>query len=205
MENNSEYFEDLRIIKKAMEESSRFLSLSGLSGVIAGITALAGAIFAVFSFLNGSFLLEEGSFSTENLKIRFLATAAVMLIVALGFAVYFSYRKSVSKNLKIWTPVSRRLLVNLFVPLLAGGFLALILYFRLQWEYVIPCMLIFYGLGLVNAGKFTFAEIFYLGLLEIVTGLLAALFPVYGILFWCFGFGFLHIIYGLVMYRKYER
>ena len=64
--------------------------------------------------------------------------------------------------------------------------------------------LIFYGLALLNAGKFTYGEIFYLGILEIITGLIAALLPSQGLIFWIVGFGILHIVYGLVMYRKYE-
>ena len=211
MESKSDYFEDLKIIKKVMEESSRFLSLSGLSGLFAGIIALAGAAFAVYSFLDGKVLLSGGFFSADkireldSLKIKLIAEALVVLVLALGVSVFFSYRRSVRKGLKIWTPVSKRLLLNLFVPLVTGGILIMILYFQHHWQLVIPSMLIFYGLGLVNAGKFTFNEVFYLGLLEIATGLLSAIFPVYGIIFWCFGFGLLHIIYGLAMYRKYER
>lgn len=194
-----------------MEESSRFLSLSGLSGLFTGLIALAGAAFAVYFFLDGKFLLPGGFLGTEkaaeldSLKIRLIAEAIIVLVLALGVSVFFSYRKATRKGLKIWTPVSRRLLVSLFVPLVTGGILILILYFQHSWTLIIPFMLIFYGLGLVNAGKFTFNEIFYLGLLEIMAGLLAAVFPAYGIIFWCFGFGLLHIIYGLAMYRKYER
>ena len=211
MEDKSEYFEDLKIIKKVMEESSRFLSLSGLSGVFTGIIALSGAAFAVYTFLDGKLLLSGGFFNAdkvgemESLKIKLIAEALVVLVLALGVSVFFSFRKSVRKGLKIWTPVSKRLLVNFFVPLVSGGILIMILYFGHHWQLIIPSMLIFYGLGLVNAGKFTFNEIFYLGLLEITAGLLSAIFPVYGIIFWCIGFGLLHIIYGLAMYRKYER
>jgi hypothetical protein len=71
-------------------------------------------------------------------------------------------------------------------------------------QLIIPCFLIFYGLGLVNAGKFTFGEIYYLGILEIITGLISAFIPGRGLIFWIFGFGILHIIYGLAVYRKYE-
>jgi hypothetical protein len=71
-------------------------------------------------------------------------------------------------------------------------------------QLIVPCFLIFYGLALVNAGKFTFGEIFYLGILQIVTGLVSAFVPGWGLIFWIFGFGVLHIIYGLAMYRKYE-
>jgi hypothetical protein len=211
MENKADYFEDLKTIKRVMEESSRFLSLSGLSGVFAGLIALAGAAIAVGVFMDGRILLKGGfiiadiAMEIDNLKIKLFTEAAIILVLAISIAVYFSYRKSVRKGLQIWTPVSKRLLINLFIPLVTGGFLILIFYFQHHWQLVIPSMLVFYGLGLVNAGKFTYSEVFYLGLVEILTGLLAAIFPVYGIIFWCFGFGLLHILYGLAMYRKYER
>jgi len=211
MENQSEYIEDLRVIKKVMEESSRFLSLSGLSGLFAGIIALAGVLTAVLVFFDGRFLLQGGYFAEQTaenllqLKIRLSVLALMVLILALGVSLWFSYRKSVRKGLSMWTPVSKRLLINLMVPLVTGGLLIVIFYFQYQWQLVIPSMLIFYGLALVGAGKFTYNDVFYLGLMEIITGIASVIFPVYGILFWCFGFGLLHIIYGLLLYRKYER
>lgn len=211
MENQSEYIEDLRVIKKVMEESSRFLSLSGLSGLFAGLIALAGALTAVFVFFDGKFLLVGGYFSEQTpegllqLKIRLSILAVMVLILALGVSLWFSYRKSVRKGLRMWTPVSKRLLINLMVPLVTGGLLIVIFYFQYNWQLVIPSMLIFYGLALVGAGKFTYNDVFYLGLIEIITGIASVILPVYGILFWCFGFGLLHIIYGMVLYRKYER
>jgi len=211
MENQSEYIEDLRVIKKVMEESSRFLSLSGLSGLFAGLIALAGVLTAVLVFFDGRFLLQGGYFAEQTaesllqLKIRLSVLALMVLILALGVSLWFSYRKSVRKGLSMWTPVSKRLLINLMVPLVTGGLLIVIFYFQYQWQLVIPSMLIFYGLALVGAGKFTYNDVFYLGLMEIITGIASVIFPVYGILFWCFGFGLLHIIYGLLLYRKYER
>jgi hypothetical protein len=210
MESKSDYFEDLKIIKKVMEDSSRFLSLSGLSGLFAGLIALAGAAIAIFAFLNGRMVLSTGYFNGLSphelniLKIKLMIDAFIVLLLAVGVSLYFSYRKSVTKGIKIWTPVSRRMLINFIVPLAAGGIFIIILYLQNYWQLVIPSMLIFYGLALVNAGKFTYNEVFYLGLIEITTGLLAALLPGYGIFFWALGFGLLHIIYGLIMYRKYE-
>jgi hypothetical protein len=129
----------------------------------------------------------------------------VVLVVALAVAVWFSYRKSVKNSLKMWTPVSRRMLVNLFVPIITGGVMIIIAIFHKDWSAIIPYMLIFYGLGLVNAGKFTYSEIFWLGIIEILTGVLSFALPACGLLFWCFGFGILHMVYGVAMYRKYER
>ncbi len=211
MDNKSNYSDDLKVIKKMMEESSRFLSLSGLSGVFAGLAAIAGGIAAHFIILKTKSSVIEGlliSLSLQEsgkMKSLLIADAFIVLLLALGGALYFSFRKSEKRGVKIWTPVSKRMLVNLFLPLIAGGFFILLLLSANQWLLIVPAMLIFYGLALVNAGKFTYDEIFYLGITEIITGLLAGLFQGSPLFFWIFGFGILHIGYGLFMYRKYER
>jgi hypothetical protein len=211
MDSQSEYIEDLRVIRKVMEESSRFLSLSGLSGLFAGMIALAGTAIAVFVFLKGRILITGDFFNDytaleiSSLKLKISLLAAIVLIAAIGLSSWLSYRKSIRKGLKIWTPVSKRFLANLLVPLVAGGILIVILYFRHDWSLILPAMLIFYGLALVSATKFTYSDIFYLGLIEVICGLAAAAFPSYAIILWATGFGLLHMVYGLLMYRKYER
>jgi hypothetical protein len=211
MENKADYFEDLKIIKKVMEESSRFLSLSGLSGVFAGLAALTGTAIAVWGFMHGRIILSAGYLDALSphdislLKIRLATDALIVLALAIGISLYFSYRKSVKNGTRIWTPVSRRLLTSLLVPLVAGGIFIIIVYIQNQWQLIIPAMLMFYGLSLVNAGKFTYNEVFYLGIIEIIVGLIAAVVPEYGIFLWALGFGLLHVIYGLIMFRKYER
>lgn len=118
MESKSDYFEDLKIIKKVMEDSSRFLSLSGLSGLFAGLVALAGAAVAIFAFLNSRMVLSAGYFNGLSphelniLKIKLMIDALIVLGLAVGVSLYFSYRKSVRNGIKIWTPVSRRLLIG---------------------------------------------------------------------------------------------
>jgi hypothetical protein len=202
MEVKSDYIEDLKVIKKVMEESSRFLSLSGLSGVFAGIIALLGSAAAYIFYLGG-----QGVLSAENIyahKTGMGIDALLVLVLAIAVSLYLSYRKSVRKGTGMWTPVSKRLLINLLIPLVTGGIFIIILCYQHNWQLIIPSMLIFYGIALVSAGKFTYNEVFYLGLSEILTGLLSALLPSYGLFFWAFGFGVLHIAYGLFLFRKYE-
>jgi hypothetical protein len=210
MESKQEYFEDLRTIRKIMEESSRFLSLSGLSGIFAGLAALAGGIIAFTVFLHNNFF-DNGEFyrslspgEMNTLKIQLFADALVVLVLAVGSSLLFSHRKSRKAGAKIWTPVSKRLLLSLLIPLVTGGIIILIFFFRGYFQFIIPSMLVFYGLALVSAGKFTYNEVFYLGLIEILTGIVTTLLPEYGMLFWCFGFGVLHLAYGVSMYRKYQ-
>jgi hypothetical protein len=199
MENNTSHLEDLKIIRKVMEESSRFLSLSGLSGIAAGIFALAGAAVAYFA------ILKNGDAGTSHGMHLLIIDGVIVLVLAIGISLFFSIRKSKKTGSQVWTPVSKRMLINLSIPLVTGGaFIIALLIFNYP-GLIVPAMLLFYGLALVNAGKFTFNEIFYLGLLEILTGLLCVFLPDFGIFFWAFGFGILHVTYGLIMYRKYER
>jgi hypothetical protein len=210
MENKADYSEDLKTIKKIMEESSRFLSLSGLSGLLAGLLAIAGGSLVNFGILKNKTFFTVGSLAScsadeiSSIKAQLITVALIVLFFALAGAFYFSVRKARHKGQRIWTPVSKRLLLNLCIPLIAGAFFILILYSESQWLLIVPAMLIFYGLALISAGKFTYNEVFYLGLAELLTGFLSAIFQEFSILFWILGFGFLHVAYGLFMYRKYE-
>jgi hypothetical protein len=210
MENNSKSIEDIKTIRRIMEESSRFLSLSGLSGVFAGAFAIAGALVACFLILNNGSIHYDEYFrslsvkETTAIRWQLMADAVIVLSLAIMSAVSLSLRKAKRAGKNFWTPVSKRLLINLLIPLISGGIFIIILLFQNHIQLIVPGMLIFYGLALVSAGKFTYNEIFYLGILEIITGLVSAFYPDLGLLFWIFGFGILHIIYGLVMYRKYE-
>ena len=210
MKSDTKSIEDIKAIRKIMEESSRFLSLSGLSGVFTGITAIAGALFAYFFILdNGSIKYEDylSSLSAREASVirwQLIADAVLVLVLSVLFALYFSMKKAKRDGKNFWTPISKRLLINLLIPLATGGVFIIVLLLQNHIQLIVPCFLIFYGLALVNAGKFTFGEIFYLGILEIITGLISAFVPGWGMIFWIFGFGILHIIYGLAMFRKYE-
>jgi len=209
MKSDPKSIEDIKAIRKIMEDSSRFLSLSGLSGVFAGATAIAGALVAYFFILdNGSIKYEDYLRSLslqENLVPgwQLMAVAAIVLVLSVLFALWFSFKKAKKDGKNFLTPISKRLLIHLFIPLVTGGVFIIVLMLQNKIQLIVPVFLIFYGLALVNAGKFTFSEIFYLGILEIVTGLATAFVPGWGLIFWIFGFGVLHIIYGLAMYRKY--
>ncbi len=202
---------DLQAIREIMERSSKFLSLSGLSGIFAGACALIGAAVAwSFIFESGKVQFDEfmphASGSMISYSSWYLALDAILILVlAVLGAVYFSLRKAKKAGQKLWTNSTRRLLVHLMIPLVSGGIFTLILAFHNHLDLVASVMLIFYGLSLVNAGKFTLGEVHYLGLTEIILGILAGIFISYGLLFWTLGFGLVHILYGTVMYYKYER
>jgi len=210
MDKKSDYSDDIRTIKKIMEESSRFLSLSGLSGIFAGLLAVLGGAIAHFYILNNKTvsinepLINLSAQEESAMKVQLIGVALIVLILALAVSFYFSYRTARLKDQRIWTPVSKRLLLNMLIPLIAGAFFIIVLYTENQWQLIVPAMLIFYGLALVSAGKFTYSEVFYLGLAELLTGFAAAIFQSSAVFFWVLGFGVLNGAYGLIMYRKYE-
>jgi hypothetical protein len=208
--NSTSPNEDLQAIREIMERSSKFLSLSGLSGIFAGISALIGAAIGWFVILDSGYAKYEehtpgmGRALCQNIDLCLVLDALLVLGLALFGAVYFSHRKARKAGQQLWNKQTRRVLIQLMIPLAAGGLFILILMFRNHLDMIVPAMLIFYGLSLVNAGKFTFGEIHYLGLTEIVLGILAGIFINYGLLLWAIGFGLMHIVYGTVMYFRYD-
>ncbi|MDR1160943.1 MAG: hypothetical protein LBK45_01260 [Tannerellaceae bacterium] len=193
--------EDIKAIREMMEKSTKFISLSGLSGILAGATAILGAAFAYF------YLLRDPSLTDYNYMqelMILLADALIVLFLSIGFGIYFSWRKARKNQQSLFNKVTLRTLYNLGLPLLAGGIFCLALLLRGDIRMVIAGTLIFYGIALVNASKYTFDEIHYLGITEIILGIAAAVFVSNGLLFWTIGFGICHIVYGFVMYRKYD-
>jgi hypothetical protein len=209
--NSSNPNEDIQAIREIMERSSKFLSLSGLAGIFAGVCALIGAAVAwFFIFDSGQVQYHEymqSAIGSTKSDIGFYLALDAMLVLAFALlgAVYFSFRKAKKAGQHFWTNSTRRLLFHLMLPLVSGGIIIIILIFRNKLDMVVPFMLVFYGLALVNAGKFTFGEIHYLGLTQIVLGILAAVFINYGLLLWTIGFGLMHIVYGTVMFYRHER
>jgi hypothetical protein len=202
--DKQKYLDDLHDIKHMMERSSRFISLSGISGILAGIFALIAAFFAYKTIYNKQdYLGYQNVLLNRETIFTLLVIGSVTLVLSIGAGIFFTTLKARKENQKLWDRQTRRLLINLSIPLVTGGILCLMLLFEGLIGLIAPLTLIFYGLALVNASKYTLSEIRSLGLIEILTGLLAILFIGFGLWFWSFGFGVLHIIYGIVMQRKY--
>lgn len=198
-------------IRAIMERSSRFISLSGLSGVGAGVVALIGSGVGHW-YLKGEYgaqgflrLLE----STESERILvlpyLLLLAGGMIVAALAVAAFFTFRRARKAGQPLWSTLGRRLALSLMIPLVAGGLFCIALFLRGAVSLVVPGLLLFYGLALLNASKYTLDEIRWLGLTQIALGLITILLPGAGLLFFALGFGLGHIGYGLLMYNRYER
>lgn len=199
------YIEDLKDIRDIMDRSSRFISLSGWSGVCAGLVALGGAYAAyqIVYFEQDYLGYRVANMSDGNL-LTLMGLAFLTLVLALGSGIFFTTREAKKRSQSIWDRQTRRLLEALAIPLITGGLLCGILMLKGYIGLLAPFTLIFYGLALVNASKFTLSEIKSLGLLQIGIGLIATLYIGYGLLFWSIGFGILHIVYGIIMQVKYK-
>lgn len=200
----------LKDIREIMERSSRFISLSGISGIAAGVCALVGAWVVTkidTSFMNLSTMSDrtwEGAESIMKLKaVTWLGV--IVFIAALFFAFFFTWQRSKKSGVPIWSVTARRLMISVTIPMLVGGILIIRLIDLKLIALIAPACLIFYGLALLNGSKYTLVEIRYLGYCQIILGLINLWIPGYGLWFWTAGFGILHIVYGFIMWFKYER
>lgn len=207
IENIPPATESLQDIRQMMQRSSRFVSLSGLSGIAAGCCALAGAWFAGNILTTYRPYLPSGNFNygaEDWVALRLLLIGVITFVVALFFAFLFTWQRTRKMNLPLWDFTSRRLLWNVMVPVVTGGLFILGMVKYGEWRFVAPACLVFYGLGLINGSKYTLSDIRYLGYLEIMLGVINMFFIGNGLLFWAIGFGVLHIVYGAIMWFKYE-
>lgn len=206
---DQQHLNTLTDIRRIMDRSSRFLSLSGLSGVCAGIAGLIGATVAhilirdYYIRWNTTGIFDRHSF--DILKLQLTILGLLVMGLALAGGTWFTWRKARKAGLPIWDKTSRNVFYAGFIPMAAGAaFIAGMVYNNLE-VLVAPACLLFYGLALVNASKYTFSDIKYFGIAQIILGILNVFFLRRGLYFWAFGFGILHIVYGVMMWWKYER
>jgi uncharacterized membrane protein YgdD (TMEM256/DUF423 family) len=197
-----DYLKDIQDIKSMMAQSSQFISLSGLSGILAGIYALVGAYFAYNIIENDRsyyITLESTTFKL------IMAIALLVLLLSIVTAYLLTIRKAKKMGEKVWNSTSKRLIINFCIPLLTGGIFTLLLLKNGYYGLIAPITLIFYGMACVNASKYTLRDVRYLGITQIILGLIATEFSGYGLYFWVLGFGICHILYGSIMHYKYDR
>jgi len=199
---SKDYLKDLSEIKDLMNKSSRFISLSGISGIMAGIYAIIGAAIAYYlvsNYSDGTLILDGRIFRLVILDLILVAFFSILT------AIILTTKKAKKNGSKIWDTTSQRLIVNFLIPLVVGGLYILIILNQQKYGQAGALMLIFYGLALVNASKYSIGDIRYLGYIQLVLGLIGARYPGYGFWLWVLGFGIMHIVYGTWMHFKYDR
>lgn len=209
MEKYTSPQETLSEIRHLMERSSRFMSLSGFSGILAGIYAITGAA-AAYVYANAPDLLDREGYdfasgADKDRLLFLLADAALVLVLAVGTGIWLTTRKARKDGNSLLDAAAKKLIINLAIPLFTGGVFCIGLLYHGDLIFIVPAMLIFYGLALVHGSKYTRDDVRTLGIAEIVLGLIALFIADYGLLLWTIGFGALHIVYGTYMYLKYEK
>jgi hypothetical protein len=207
MKQIPEYEKDIASIRTMMERSSKFMSLSGLSGVLAGVYALAGAGAAYYLI---QYPLSPLAYRVQSIQDKATLTnlvliALAVLVCSVTTGLLLSNRKAKRQGLTLWNSASKTMVLNLSIPLFAGGLFILIILSAGHFGLAAPACLLFYGIALIQGSPNTYEEVRYLGYCEIGLGLISAMLPGYGLLFWALGFGVLHIIYGGIMYNKYDK
>ena len=194
---------DIAEIRTLMERSAKFLSLSGLSGISAGVIALIGSWYV------RSIVASVPANASPELVAQTAGNAFVIAIAVLTFsliaAIFFSVRMAKKQELPLWSKAAQAMVIDLAIPLAVGGFVCILFFVRHAYEFILPLTLVFYGLALLNSSRHTVPEIRYLAFCDLVLGLASLVFPEHQYWFWAAGFGVLHILYGLLLVRTYER
>lgn len=206
MKDIHDYEKDIASIRSMMERSAKFLSLSGLSGVLAGAYALIGAAAAYYQLNYDSLLRSDHSASRHGATfLKLILIALAVLICSVTTGLWLSHKKAKRNGLSLWNSASKQMCFNLAIPLFTGGVFILIMLYTGHFGLAAPSCLIFYGIALIQASPNTYTEVRYLGFCEIALGLISAIYPGYGLIFWALGFGVLHIVYGTIMYKRYDK
>lgn len=199
-------------IRRIMNKQTRFLSLSGLAGVFAGTYALLGAYFAYRMVKVENILdhphdlsVKERFLVEPEVMCFILGDALIVLTLSILTGIFFTWRKAKKENARIFDKTGRRALFHFSVPLITGGIFCLALLHWKAYVMLAPATLIFYGLAVFQASKYTFEEVGYMGLVQIGLGLVGIFQPGYGLILWSLGFGVVHILYGLILWNKYDR
>jgi ABC-type sugar transport system permease subunit len=200
------YLQDISDIKNMMNKSSQFISLSGLAGILAGVYALIGAYIGHELIQNHKSYDNNYFITLESTTFKYIVlTALIVLVLSVGTAFLLTISKAKREKEAVWNGASKRLLINFLIPLVTGGIFCLLLLRHQVYGLIAPVTLLFYGLACLNASKYTLRDVRYLGLTIIILGLLATEFSGYALEFWALGFGVCHILYGSLMYFKYDR
>lgn len=203
----------LEDIKKIMNRSAVFLSLSGWSGILAGSICLLASLLAYQWIYTDPSVSMKDYASADSLAavfqiqlVRKLTILAILTFLLVLITVFINTRsKALKEHTKLWDPAAQKMAVALFVPIIAGAFFILGLMRNHSLQLAVPASLVFYGLGLVSTSKFTFTDIRFIGFIDITLGIITLFLPQYGLLAWAIGFGLLHIVYGFLMFNKARR
>jgi hypothetical protein len=178
----------LSYIRRTMESSGRFTALSGLGGILLGVTGLVGTAVA----------------SRQPTQEAWVLTWLVAATVGLPLASWAVIRKAGRAGVPLFNGPGRKFLLG-FVPALAAGGVLTAVLFRADLIELMPGVwLLLYGVGVLTAGTFSERILPLMGLSFMLLGIAALFSPMgWGDAYMAAGFGGLHILFGAVITRRY--
>ena len=180
--------DNLQYIRETMERATAFTGISGWGQVAIGVTALAASFIAA----------QQKSFT------NWLAIWCGEALVALLITGWSMDRKARAAKMPLLSGPGRKVAFSLSPPLFAGGLVTVVLY-RAGLTNAIPGLwLLLYGTGVVTGGMFSVSAVPIMGLCFMGLGAAAFLAPAgFANWFMAAGFGALHIVFGVIIARRY--
>lgn len=192
---SDKYLNDISEIKKLMNKSSKFISLSGLSSIYTGIYGLIGGLYYYYK---------------EVITNNYSANIAIIIFLLISFlsvitTIFFTSKRAKETNEKAWSKTTEQLIATFSITLLLGTIYIFVLIFQEKYLAAIPLVPLVYGLSLIHAAKHTSNVVMPLGITQVITAFLCVLFIEYSFWFYVIGFGAIHLINGLIIYFKYDK
>ncbi len=180
--------DNLKYIRETMERATAFTGISGWGQVAIGVTALATAFIA----------------SRQSSFKDWMTVWLVEQLVALLIAGWSIDRKARASRMPLLSGPGRKVAFSLTPPLFAGALLTIVLYRAGLTDAIPGLWLLLYGTGVVTGGMFSVSVVPLMGLCFMALGAAACLAPA-GLANWFMagGFGGLHVIFGIIIARKY--
>ena len=180
--------DNLTFIRQTMERATAFTAVPGWGGVGMGVLALAAATVA------------ETRITRTEWLITWLATSALGLTLG-GWTMASKARRA---GTTVFSYSGRRFVLSYVPPLLVGALLTGVLVRAGLWSALPGTWLLLYGTGVVTGGAFSVRVVPLMGLCFMVLGAAALFSPAsWGNLLMAAGFGLLHIVFGLIIARRY--
>jgi hypothetical protein len=188
VELHTRAMDNIEYIRDTMESAGQFTALSGLGSILLGVVGLAAAPIASAQPTN------------EGWLVTWLMAASVAVPLG-GSAVL---RKARSAGVPLLSGHGRRFVLG-FVPGMLTGALITVALFRAGLFHLMPgCWLLMYGTAVLTAGTFSVAIIPLMGVSFMVVGAVALFFPAaWGDDFMAVGFGGIHVLFGVLIARRY--
>lgn len=185
---HSRAMDNLRFIRETMERAASFTAVPGWGACFMGVTALFASIIA----------------AQQTSARLWLETWLVEALVALLIGGWAMDRKARGQETSLLSGPARKFILGLTPPLLVGALLTFVFYRAGMMRDVPGMWLLLYGTGVVTGGAFSVRVVPIMGLSFMVLGALAFISPAsWGNLYMAAGFGLLHIIFGIIIARRY--